>query len=310
MNPLQQLFEKKTTDIFLDSGDPAETVQMLELLGFLDGQTTNPSLIAKSPSVQEFLKTQKFTRADLFEKYHQIALQIREVIPTGKISAEVYADADSTVDELLDQAYQIAQWFPGIFVKLPITTAGLAAAQQLVSDDISVNMTLCFSQDQAAAVHSATKHATNAKVYVSPFIGRLDDINQNGSDLIKNVQTMYQEWGSHVGVLGASIRSVEHINICTSEGISAMTIPFKLIKEISEQTTSSQHFPESEKTLSPLSPSIPRDSSPQAGEQKIHLSPIGYKELEELPWSEYTIEHELTTKGLEKFASDWNALCE
>jgi transaldolase len=89
-----------------------------------------------------------------------------------------------------------------------------------------------------------------------------------------------------------------------------MTIPFKLIKEISEQTTSSQHFPESEKTLSPLSPSIPRDSSPQAGEQKMHLSPIEYKELEELPWSEYTIEHELTTKGLEKFASDWNALCE
>lgn len=307
---MNDIFKNTQTKIFLDSGDPAETVQMLELLGFLDGQTTNPSLIAKSPQVQEFLKAQKFTRAELFEKYHQIALQIREVIPTGKISAEVYADADSTVDELLDQAYQIAQWFPGIFVKLPITTAGLAAAQQLVSDDISVNMTLCFSQDQAAAVHSATKHATNAKVYVSPFIGRLDDINQNGSDLIKNIQTMYLEWGSHVGVLGASIRSVEHITGCTEQEISAITIPFKLIKEISEQTTLLQTSTESEKTLPPLSPSIPRGSSPQAGEQKMHLSPIEYKELEELPWSEYTIEHELTIKGLEKFASDWNALCE
>lgn len=284
MNPLQQLFEKKTTDIFLDSGDPAETVQTFELLGFLDGQTTNPSLIAKSPSVQEFLKTQKFTHAQLFEKYHQIALQIRAGIPTGKISAEVYADADSTVDELLDQAYQIAQWFPGIFVKLPITTAGLAAAQQLVSDDISVNMTLCFSQDQAAAVHSATKHAKTAKVYVSPFIGRLDDIGQNGGDLIKNIQKMYTDWGSHVGVLGASIRSVEHITSCTEQGISAITIPFKLIKEI-------------------------HDGTVVVTESKS-LASIGYKELAELPWSEYNIEHGLTTKGLDKFAADWNALCE
>lgn len=294
MNSLQQLFEKKTTDIFLDSGDPAETVQTLELLGSLDGQTTNPSLIAKSPSVQEFLKTQKFTRADLFEKYHQIALQIREVIPTGKISAEVYADADSTVDELLDQAYQIAQWFPGIFVKLPITTAGLAAAQQLVSDDISVNMTLCFSQDQAAAVHSATKHATTAKVFISPFIGRLDDINQNGADLIKNIQTMYQEWGSHVGVLGASIRSVEHITSCTEQEISAITIPFKLIKEIHDNAI----------------PPRPTATPPNLGGDKPQLIPIEFKKLEELPWAEYTIEHELTTKGLEKFAADWNALCE
>lgn len=284
MNPLQQLLQKKGTDIFLDSGDPAETVQMVQMLGFLDGQTTNPSLIAKSPQVQEFLKTQKFTRADLFEKYHQIALQIREVIPTGKISAEVYADANSTVDELLEQAYKIAQWFPGIFVKLPITTAGLAAAQQLVSDDISVNMTLCFSQDQAAAVHAATKEAVNAKVYVSPFIGRLDDINQNGSDLIKNIQTMYKDWNSHVGVLGASIRSIEHINVCIEQEISAITIPFKLIKEIHDGTVSTV-------------------------EQKT-FSSIEYKDLGETVWSEYDIEHELTIKGLEKFAADWNALCE
>ncbi len=284
MNPLQQLLNTKTTNIFLDSGDPAETTQAVELLGSLDGQTTNPSLIAKSPEIQEFLKTQKFTRRDLFEKYHDIALRIHEILPTGDISAEVYADETSTADELLDQAYKIAEWFPGIFVKLPITKAGLAAAQQLVSDDISVNMTLCFSQDQAAAVHMATKHATSAKVYVSPFIGRLDDINQNGSDLIKNIQMMYKDWGSHVGVLGASVRTIEHINMCNENQISAITIPFKLIKEI-------------------------HDNAVAVVEQKT-LSPIEFKKLEELPWAEYNVEHELTTKGLEKFASDWNALCE
>lgn len=281
---MNDIFKNRQTKIFLDSGDPAETVQAVELLGSLDGQTTNPSLIAKSPEIQEFLKTQKYTRADLFEKYHDIALHIREIVPTGDISAEVYADENSTADELLDQAYKIAEWFPGIFVKLPITKAGLAAAQQLVSDDISVNMTLCFSQDQAAAVHMATKHTTTAKIYVSPFIGRLDDINQNGADLIKNIQTMYKEWGSRVGVLGASIRSVEHIKLCTDEQIAAITIPFKLIKEI--------------------------HGNASAVTESKTLSPIEFKKLEELPWAEYTIEHELTTKGLAKFAADWNALCE
>jgi transaldolase len=282
MNPLQQLLNDKTTNIFLDSGDPAETAQTLELLGHLDGQTTNPSLIAKSPQVQEFLKSQKFTRGELFEKYHQIALQIRQVIPAGKISAEVYADANSTVNELLEQAYQIAQWFPEIFVKLPITTAGLSAAEQLVADGISVNMTLCFSQDQAAAVHAATKDAKNCNVYVSPFIGRLDDIGQNGPDVIANIQNMYNKWGSHVGVLGASIRNVEHIQFCIDQKIAAMTIPLKILTTLDQSVITEIN----------------------------NLESIPYQELEQKDWEDYNIEHELTTKGLEKFAADWNALCE
>lgn len=284
MNPLEQLFGKTTTDIFLDSGDPTETALTVELLGFLDGQTTNPSLIAKSPTVQEYLETKKFTRAELFEKYKEIALQIQSIIPNGKISAEVYADTNSTVEELLDQAYKITKWFSGIFVKLPITDAGLAAAEKLVSEGISVNMTLCFSQEQAAAVHAATKNAKNAHVYVSPFVGRLDDINLRGVDLIKNIQKMYLNWNSHVRILGASIRSTDHIHLCMDEQISAMTIPFKLIKEINEKAI------------------IPTEQP--------YLEPIQYQELTELPWNEYDIDHELTTKGLAKFAADWNALCE
>lgn len=284
MNPLEQLFGKTTTDIFLDSGDPTETALTIEMLVFLDGQTTNPSLIAKSPTIQEYLKTKKFTRDELFEKYKEIALQIESIIPNGKISAEVYADANSTVDELLEQAYKIAKWFPGIFVKLPITKSGLSAAEKLVTEGISVNMTLCFSQEQAAAVHAATKNAKDAHVYVSPFVGRLDDINLRGVDLIKNIQKMYLTWNSHVRVLGASIRSTDHINLCMDEKISAMTIPFKLIKEINEKVV------------------IPTEQP--------YLEPIQYQELTELPWNEYDTNHELTSKGLEKFAADWNALCE
>ena len=95
---------------------------------------------------------------------------------------------------------------------------------------------------------------------------------------------MYNEWGSRVGVLGASVRSVDHIKLCVDEQIAAMTIPFKLIKEIHDNVT--------------------------ATTEAKTLSPIEFKKLEELPWSEYNIEHELTTKGLAKFAADWNALCE
>ncbi len=285
MNPLQQLFQNKVTNIFLDSGDPKETRQADLMLDHLDGQTTNPSLIAKSPDVQEFLKTAKFKRDDLFDKYRQIAFEIHDILPDGKISAEVYSDLNTEEYELYNQAQEIAEWFPGIFVKLPITKAGLATASRLVGEGISVNMTLCFSQDQAAAVHAATKNAQGgAKVYVSPFIGRLDDIGQNGGDLIRNIQKMYIDWGSHVGVLGASIRSVEHIKTCTTEQISAMTIPFKLIKEINDGT------------VAIATPAV--------------LSPIVFKDLKDLPWDQYNIAHELTAKGLEKFAADWNALCE
>ena len=85
MNPLQQLFQNKITNIFLDSGDPNETRQADILLDRLDGQTTNPSLIAKSPEVQEFLKVRKFTRDELFDKYRQIAFEIQDILPEGKI---------------------------------------------------------------------------------------------------------------------------------------------------------------------------------------------------------------------------------
>jgi transaldolase len=278
---MNEILKNGPTEIFLDSGDPAETRKALEILGFLHGQTTNPSLIAKSPEVQAFLADRKFTRDELFAKYHAIALEIRDIIPQGKISAEVYADGASTTQELIDQGRNIATWFPGIFVKLPVTYCGLEAAEILTSEGIAVNMTLCFSQEQAAAVHAATKNS-KVPVFVSPFMGRLDDIGQNGSDVVANIQKMYIEWGSHVGVLGASIRSHEHIQLCLDQKIAAMTIPLKII-----ETRNEAPVPESKSLL-----------------------PIAYKILEQKNWREYDIAHALTKKGLEKFAADWNALCE
>ena len=281
---MNTLLENRSTALFLDSGDPTETRESLKLLGFLDGQTTNPSLIAKNPEVQEFLKTQKFSRDHLLAKYQEIAIHVHDVIPNGKISVEVYVAPTSLYQDVLDQAHIMATWFPGVYIKLPITEVGLQVASQLVSEGINVNMTLCFSQEQAAAVHTATKHATTSSVFVSPFVGRLDDIGENGIDLIKNIHTMYQSWGSHVGILGASIRTHAHIAGCQNLGIAAMTIPFKLIESIVHEI-------------------------PEVANEAQILTPIEYKELPvEESWDHYVITHPLTSKGLDKFVSDWNSL--
>jgi transaldolase len=190
---------ERTTKIFLDSGDPAETKEAKGLLGFLDGQTTNPSLVAKSikaiathppadglPFTGEGIEHQQLTEDALWSHYKKIALTIHELLPHGSVSAEVFSDANTTHDEMITRGLEIAGWFPGIYVKLPITHEGLLAARKLVREGINVNMTLCFTQEQAAAVHEATMGAKYGQVYVSPFIGRLDDIGFHGVFLIIN----------------------------------------------------------------------------------------------------------------------------
>ena len=196
-----------TSKIFLDSGDPNETRHALADLGFLDGQTTNPSLVAKNPHIIDLKNSGSLNDQTIWEKYKQVADEIHSIIPHGSISAEVFSDGSTTTDEMISKGRELASWFPGIFVKLPTTTHGLAAARVLSSEGINVNMTLCFTQEQAAAVHAATLGAARGSVYVSPFIGRLDDIGMHGLDLIKNIVLMYQLWNSHVMVLSASIRS-------------------------------------------------------------------------------------------------------
>jgi transaldolase len=276
------------TKIFLDSGDPAETRHTLATLGFLDGQTTNPSLVAKNPHIQELKSQGLLNEESIWEKYRNVALEIHETIPNGAISVEVYADAETTADMMLAKARELASWFPGVYVKLPITTVGLKVAEQLVAEGVNVNMTLCFSQEQAAAVHAATRGARPGQVFVSPFIGRLDDIGQQGVHLVKNIALMYQQWNSHVRVLAASIRGLEHLFAAMKAGADIVTIPvmvadlwatYGVDKDIS-------HYP--------------LEISEKA--------PIQYKELPEQDWMIYDIEHPLTQKGIEKFASDWKSL--
>lgn len=286
------------TKIFLDSGDPKETKEILDVLGFLDGQTTNPTLIAKNPEAQNRLaKGEKFSKEEIYDFYRGVAKEISNMIPSGSVSLEVYADTGTPADDMLKEAREMNSWIPNAHIKLPITKEGLRAAEQAVKEGIRVNLTLCFSEEQAAAVYAATRstgsgQARGAKkgdVFISPFIGRIDDRGENGMDLIKNILQLYQSGDGHVEVLAASVRNFDHFLASLKLGADIITAPSKVLKEWKEK-----------ELLLP-------------GEDYIYgannLKSVSYREIDlNKDWREYDIFHELTDKGIERFSNDWNAL--
>ena len=276
------------TKVFLDGGDPEETKELIKVLGFLDGQTTNPSLVAKNPGIQKRIADgQKFSEEEIMDAYKNMVSEISRIIPEGSVSIEVSADANSTTSDLLDQAKKMNTWIPNAHIKFPTTAAGLEAASECIKLGISVNMTLVFSQEQAAAVYAATRGASKGQVFVSPFVGRLDDRGENGMDLIKNIIEMYKAGDGHVEVLTASVRNIDHYKAALALGSDIITGPFKLIKEWKE---AGMEVP-AEDTYAP------------------DLKKIEYEQLDlSKNWQNFDISHELTDKGIEKFASDWNAL--
>src|SRR6516162_2807758 len=178
--------------ILVDGGDPEETVRVKHIVGYVDGQTTNPSLIAKNPEVRTLVSSgQKFSSRQELDEYKKIVQTISPLVGDAGVSIEVFADFDTTAQEMLAQGREMFSWIPNAYVKYPCTHEGLRAAQMSVGDDMRVNMTLCFSQEQAAAVYAATK-MSKAPVYVSPFVGRLDDRGENGMDLVRNIKQMYK----------------------------------------------------------------------------------------------------------------------
>lgn len=283
------------TKIFLDSGDPQETKELIKLLGFLDGQTTNPTLIAKNPQAQERLaKGNKFSKEEVMSFYNDVVTEISLLIPNGSISIEVDANAQSDADKLFSQAEEMNTWIPNAHIKYPTTAAGLAAAEQSLKKGMRVNMTLVFSQEQAAAVYAATREAGTPtlpgfkNVFLSPFAGRLDDLGENGMDLIKNCVTMYQDTDHHVEVLAASIRSYDHLLASFAHGADIVTAPLKIYKEWAEKG-----MPVPDKSFS----------------YNPGLTAIPYAQLDlSKGWSSYNISHELTDKGLQRFSEDWNTL--
>ena len=161
-------------------------------MGFIDGQTTNPTLISQNPLVKEKIERgEKFNRKEAYNFYKEVVAEIAK-ITFGPISVEVYTDKNTQAQEMVNQAKEMVKWIPNVYLKFPITKEGLKAAQKAIQENIPVNMTLCFSQEQVAAVYSATRSAKNL-VFVSPFVGRLDDRGENGMNLVENILKMYQK---------------------------------------------------------------------------------------------------------------------
>jgi transaldolase len=278
------------TRIFLDGGDPHETRQIIDLLGFLDGQTTNPTLISKNPHARKRLEQgNKFTREEILNFYHFVVTELSGMMPQGSISIEVYADLSTKAEEMLSQGRKMFGWIPNAQIKFPSSAEGLKAAEQAIKEGLRVNMTLCFSQEQAAAVYGATLGAKRGSVYVSPFVGRLDDRGENGMDLIADIIKMYGKGDAHVEVLTASVRNMDHFLYALKLGTDIVTVPFAILKEWGEKEL----------------PIPGNDFLYPAGQ----LKPIAFKEITlTRNWREYDIHHDLTVKGMGKFSADWNAL--
>lgn len=189
--------------------DTAEIKEIAELndLGMVDGVTTNPSLILKSGR-------------DILEVTREIAEMV-----TGPVSAEVVA---LSANEMIAEGRKLAAIANNIAVKVPLTWDGLKACKTLSGEGHMVNVTLCFSANQA--ILAAKAGAT----FISPFIGRLDDINLDGMDLIEDIRTIYDNYGFETQILAASIRTVNHACQAALIGADVMTAPPAVIKKMAE----------------------------------------------------------------------------
>jgi len=275
------------TKLLVDGGDPEETRQVKDLLGFVDGQTTNPSLIAKNPEVRQLVASgHRLTADQEAEEYKKIVRQISPLVGDAGVSIEVFADFNTAAEDMFRQGKDMFSWIPNAYVKYPCTAEGLKAAEMSVEAGIRVNMTLCFSQAQAAAVYAATR-GSKAPVYVSPFIGRLDDHGKNGVDVISNIKRMYTQGDGHVAVLAASIRNIEHLLYSFAAGAELATVPAHVLQQWAEKG-----FP------------LPDEKF----KYKAVGEPIPYEDLDlNQPWQSFGIEHELTRKGIDKFVADYRA---
>ncbi len=165
------------TRIFLDGGDPHETRESVLLLGFLDGQTTNPTLISKNPEVRERLeKGKKFSEKEILNFYRDTVKEISSLLPRGSVSLEVYADRSTAAEKMLEAGKEMFSWIPNAHIKFPTAKEGLKAAERALKEGLRINMTLCFSQQQAAAVYAATRGRKKAR---SMFL-RLLDVSMTG----------------------------------------------------------------------------------------------------------------------------------
>ena len=189
---------------FVDTAE-IEDIKKLNDMGLLDGVTTNPSLIAKSG-----------------RQFKEVIKEICAVVP-GPVSAEV---ASTEYDGMIAEGHVLAKLADNVVVKLPLTVDGLRATKTFSKEGIKTNVTLCFSANQALLAAKA------GATYISPFIGRLDDINIDGLELIENIRQIYDNYNFETQILAASIRSPNHVTQVALAGADVATIPPDVIRKL------------------------------------------------------------------------------
>lgn len=190
---------------FVDTANLDEIKEAGEL-GLIDGVTTNPTLVAKEGDID----------------FKQRIAEICEIID-GDVSAEVTA---LDTEGMLNEGRELAKIAPNVVVKCPLTWDGLKATRIFAAEGTKVNVTLCFSATQAILAAKA------GAAYISPFVGRLDDLSQDGMQLIRDIVQIYDNYGFETEVLSASIRHPMHIVESALAGADVVTVPFSVFKKI------------------------------------------------------------------------------
>ncbi len=191
--------------IFLDTAN-VEQIRQAARMGVISGVTTNPSLVSKEGATD----------------YEATIKEICSIIP-GPISTEVLVEG---VKPMIKQARQISTWAPNVVIKIPATIDGLEVTSILAKEGIKVNFTLCFSLNQAllGALAGAT--------YVSPFVGRLDDIGSDGMQLVKDIVEVFEHYKLSTEVIAASIRHPQHCVAAAKAGAHIATVPYEVLMQM------------------------------------------------------------------------------
>lgn len=192
---------------FLDTAN-LDQIRQGVTLGILDGVTTNPSLMAK----------EQISGSEAIKKHY---VQICEIVGDGDVSAEVLS---TTFDDMIAEGAELSALHPNIVVKVPCTEEGIKAIKWFADNDIRTNCTLIFSIGQALLAAKA------GASYVSPFVGRLDDISSDGIQLVNDIVDVFETYGFSCQVLAASIRHTQHIIQCLGAGADVATCPLSAIK--------------------------------------------------------------------------------
>lgn len=199
---------------FIDTAN-VEDIKKANDMGVICGVTTNPSLIAKEG-----------------RDFNEVIKEITSIVD-GPISGEVKA---TTVDAegMIREGREIAAIHPNMVVKIPMTVEGLKAVKVLSSEDIKTNVTLIFTANQALLAAEA------GATYVSPFLGRLDDINQPGIELVRTIAEIFSIYGYETEIIAASVRNPIHVTDCALAGADIATVPYKVIEQMTKHPLTDQ----------------------------------------------------------------------